>query len=526
MMRHIRLTLLLLAVVAQAGTAPRWLRLCDKSVDAPSGTRAWEDAPIRADLMDSIRARGWVIRSQYRWENLVSATPSDTATLPGCVVDAGPVAGGIWTRPVSKVAARKSGRTAGVDPATQALKKIWDAMGIESARQLLLKRKEEAGRGVTIAIIDSKFAIQHNAMVGMKILDSWDFVDSTPTPWDSLRNGSFSEIHGTSVAGLIGSNWAGLPGIAPAASFLLYRAEDAEDESPVEEDHLADAIVRAMDHQAQILSISLGYRFYSDYDKVGFHPWSSFDGKTLIASRAATAAARRGALVVVASGNDGRLGGRSIGSPADADSVLAVGAINEAHDPCAFSSWGPTVDGRRKPEVVAFGCDVPVAGSADEKAIELDGSGTSFATPLVSGLAVLAKQLWPGFSGMELLTKIQASADLARMPDSVRGYGLPDLRSSVFPPLVNVRSVALPNHWRPGIEPLIFQTSSAQSGGKLDLVLATPEGRILFRRSGEYQTGAVVWEPVGASKPRSGVLLARWSGEYGAGSQTILVLTR
>lgn len=515
---------LFLAGCVFAGGEPRWLRLCDKATDAPVGSRAWEDAPLRKDLLDSLKRAGWTLRREYRWENLVSAVPGTSARLPACVDDAGPVAHGIRRDPVGPVALR-SADVAGVDPATQAIRKIWEAMGIESVRQALLSRQNPAGGGMTVAVIDAAFAPQHNVLQDAEIVDRWDFVEDDSLPWDSLRFGRFSDIHGTSVAGVIASRWEGLPGIAPYAKLMLYRAEDSRSESSVEEDNLAAALVRAVDSGAKIVNTSLGYRFLDANNTVAMHPWSDYDGRTLVASRAALAAARRGVLVVVSAGNEGAIGGRSIGSPADADSVLVVGAINEAGTACAFSSWGPTADGRPKPDVVGFGCDVPIAGREGVDGIEMAGRGTSFAAPAVAGLAALAWQLEPGVPAMRLLAQIKASGGLSRNPDSVRGYGLPDLRR-IFPDLSRSRNMALPAYWRPENGPLVFQTSSAQGGGSLVVTLSTLDGKIVFRRSGTYQTGSTIWNPKGPGMPRPGMLVARWSGDYGAGAQTVVVLPR
>jgi len=523
-MLKIRLTLSLCAGLACAQAPTRWLKLCDKATPAPVGSRAWEDAPLRSDLLDSLRQRGWILRNEYKWGNLVSAKAPPGTTLPSCVEDRGLVAVGKRVEPVKSVAAR-SLATSGVNPATEALQKFWNEMGIESVRQSLLLRKEAAGNGIVLAVIDGRFAPSHKVMQSVRIKDAWDFVDNSDSPWDTLHAGVYEEIHGTAVFGLIGSQWDQLPGILPNAEFLFYRAENDAVESEAEEDNLAAAFVRAVDHGAQIISTSLGYRFLSDYDTVGFHEWSNFDGQTLVASRAATAAARRGVLVVVAAGNDRRLGGRSIGSPADADSVLVVGSMNLSRTASNFTSYGPTADGRPKPDISAFGEKVPVAGMAGADKYELQASGTSFATPLVAGLAGLALQLEPGVSAMRLLAQIKASGDLASAPDSILGYGLPDLRR-MFPDLTGVRGVALPQYWRASSEPLVFRNSSAQGGGKLDLTLVSPSGRILFRRSGDYQTGAALWSPRDAEIPRPGVVAARWTGDYGTGSQTILILPR
>jgi len=507
-----------------AGSEPRWLRLCDKAVDAVPGSIAWEDAPLRRDLLDDLKSRGWTLRREYRWENLVSAVPTEGATLPACVVDAGPVGRAVGRKPVGDVAARRGG-IAGVDQASLALTKIKEAMGIERAQLLLERQGKPFGIGMTVAVIDALFARDHEVLKNVQIGDSWDFVRDSPDPWeDSLPNGRFQEIHGAAVAGLIASRWEGLRGIAPYSRFLLYRAEDAQSETTVEEDNLAAAIVRAVDNGANIITTSLGYRFIDANNTQTLHPWTDYDGKSLVASRAATTAARHGALVLVAAGNAGGMGGSSIGSPADADSVLVVGAINEFLEACWFSSWGPTADGRSKPDVAAFGCDVPVAGRDGVESVELNGSGTSFATPLVAGLAVLAWQLDTSLSAMRLLDKIKNSGHLARASDPVRGFGLPDLRRMFPQQLLGLR--AAPLEWNQEDKELKFNIPYAQSGGALNFTLATLEGKVLFNRTGSYEYRSVLWRPQGAAARRPLVLVARWSGDYGSGGQTILILPR
>lgn len=522
-MRGFLPSLFLFAACSVAGSEPRWLRLCDKAVDAKPGTIAWEDAPLRSDLLDDLKSRGWTLRREYRWENMVSAVPNPGATLPACVVDAGPVGRAVGRKPVATIAAR-SADIAGVDQASLALTKIWVAMGIERAREILQRQGKPFGKDVTVAVIDALFARDHEVLKNAQIGDSWDFVDDSPDPWDSLKYGRFQDIHGAAVAGLIASRWEGLRGIAPDARFLLYRAEDAQSETTVEEDNLASAIVRAVDHGANIITTSLGYRFVDANNTQTLHPWSDYDGKSLVATRAATAAARRDVLVLVAAGNEGGMGGRSIGSPADADSVLVVGAIRESLEACWFSSWGPTADGRPKPDVAAFGCDVPVAGRDGSESVELNGSGTSFATPLVAGLAVLAWQLDTSLSAMRLLDKIKNSGHVAREPDPVRGFGLPDLRLMFPQQLLGMR--VAPLEWSQKHKELTFHTPQAQSGGVLNLTLATLEGKILFSRTGPYENATPLWRYRGPSRMRPEVLVARWSGDYGSGGQTILILPR
>src|SRR5438034_473834 len=98
---------------------------------------------------------------------------------------------------------------------------------------------------------------------------------------------------------------------------------------------------------------------------------------------AADLAAQRGILVVTAAGNDGPVS-RSISTPADGDSVLTVGAEDSLGTIAAFSSRGPTADGRIKPDFTAPGvavCVVTGVGhvnrlDGDRKSTRLNSSHT------------------------------------------------------------------------------------------------------------------------------------------------------
>src|SRR5258706_7072350 len=137
-------------------------------------------------------------------------------------------------------------------------------------------------------------------------------------------------------------------------------------------------------------------------------------------------AAQRGILVVTAAGNSGP-GPRSIWTPADGDSVLAVGAEDSLGTIAIFSSRGPTADGRIKPDFTAPGvavCVVTGTGQVRRK------DGTSFATPLLAASAALVKQLHPSLLPMELRTAFRGTATKRAAPDSSYGWGRPDVAAS------------------------------------------------------------------------------------------------
>ncbi len=108
----------------------------------------------------------------------------------------------------------------------------------------------------------------------------------------------------------------------------------------------------------------------------------------------------RNILVVVAAGNSGAGGATTIGSPANAKNALSVGALGNGNalTIASFSSRGPTRDGRIKPDIVAPGSSTVSAagdtnnGNTVEAGLTSSKSGTSMASPTITGSAALARQ--------------------------------------------------------------------------------------------------------------------------------------
>jgi subtilisin family serine protease len=130
-------------------------------------------------------------------------------------------------------------------------------------------------------------------------------------------------------------------------------------------------------------------------------------------------------LLVTAMGNEGNKDWHYLSTPADADSILSVGAVNQDGQAGIFSSFGPSADGRVKPEVCAMGEGTALINPADNTLIK--GNGTSFACPLIAGMAASLWSALPNATNMEIREIILRSCDRYNQPDMQLGYGIPDV---------------------------------------------------------------------------------------------------
>jgi subtilisin family serine protease len=231
--------------------------------------------------------------------------------------------------------------------------------------------------------------------------------------------------HGTHVLSIMGGNLPGTYlGAAPAASYWLIETEDVRSEFHIEEANWLAGAEFADSAGADIINSSLGYAN-------GFtcpakdYTYGDMDGNTTLVTKAADLAASKGMLVVTSAGNSGRPDNpwQYVNAPADGDSVLTVGAVDADGHNAAFSSRGPTFDGRVKPDVVAQGVNTLVLrawGTIDQ------GSGTSFSSPIIAGLAACLWQKHPELSNYELIEAIRQSSDQYPYPDYRVGYGKPN----------------------------------------------------------------------------------------------------
>ncbi len=285
---------------------------------------------------------------------------------------------------------------------------------------LALHERGYIGQGIQIAVIDGGFTNANTLhvfdSVRSRILGIYDFTDDTDDFYGHTGG------HGSMCFSLIGGYTEGYEGSAMGAEYYLMRSEEYATESPKEMDNLVVAFEKADSLGINVLSISLGYALF-DNPELNL-TYSQMDGRSTRVSRAATIAAKKGILVCNAAGNEGNKDWKYITSPADADSILTVGAVGVDSAMATFSSYGPSADGRVKPEVCAVGRQSVIINP--ETDVLRKGNGTSFATPLMAGLAACVWSAHPQETAMQIRQRIIDSAHKKNTPDERYGYGIPD----------------------------------------------------------------------------------------------------
>ncbi len=269
------------------------------------------------------------------------------------------------------------------------------------------KKRGYSGRGVCVAVIDTGMFL-HRDFEPSRIVDFKDMVNGRKAMYDDCG-------HGTHVCGIIGgsgiSSGRKYEGIAPGVTFLPVKALDRNGNGRQRD------VVRAIDwiiqnvnkYNIRIANISIGTTLncknsdnYVLVDKVE-QLWDA------------------GVVVCAAAGNNGP-GKMTVSMPGVSKKIITVGFISNGQ---TYSGQGPTKKCIIKPEIIAPGENVVSCKNARNGYITK--SGTSMATPVVTGAIALLLEKYPQMTNKDVKKRLYERAKDMGYPKNIQGWGYLDI---------------------------------------------------------------------------------------------------
>ena len=275
------------------------------------------------------------------------------------------------------------------------------------------------GRNITVAILDTGITKHPDFMNrSNRIVAFQDMLHERKVPYDD--NG-----HGTHVSGILGGSGKSSDGlymgVAPECHLVVVKVLDRKGNGSI-----ADVIKglkwveeNRKRYNIRVLNISVGTPIEKELDE-----------KSQLV-QAVNVLWDSGIIVVAAAGNNGPVPG-SIGSPGNSRKIITVGASDDdtfvemdGSKIKDYSSRGPTKECIIKPDIVAPGsnivsCNGMKPGKNNMYSIK---SGTSMATPLVSGAVALLLSKYPCMNGRDVKVRLKNSADDMGLPINQQGWG-------------------------------------------------------------------------------------------------------
>ena len=385
----------------------------------------FKDIPLEASYISQIKSTaGITVMAQSKWMNAIHIR-GDQAAINALSVLSFVEKVDFADKTLNQVG--KMAKSIKVKKANKTKKTRVDYAYGSSSNQIqmlngqLLHQKNYTGSGKIIAVMDAGYPGVNTTQPfqrlreNKQILGGYNFVLRDPNFYTGVS-------HGTSVLSSMGGFKDDLlVGTAPDASYYLFITEDDTSENPVEESLWVEAAEKADSLGVDIINTSLGY---FDFDNEAYnHTYSEMNGTTAFMSRGAEIAFSRGMILVTSAGNSGNSSNPHVAVPADAVSVLSVGAVNSSETKTSFSSIGPSFDGRIKPEVMAQG---QAAIVSDAEGNIVTANGTSFSGPIMAGMVACLWQAFPEKTNQEIRDLILQSSDKFSVPNNQYGYGIPD----------------------------------------------------------------------------------------------------
>ena len=385
-----------------------------------------QDLPVTLSYLDSVKNMGMRVLWSSKWLNGV-IIESDNTQLMDTISRVSFVSESklIWKQPIGNSTQKfietqsplllKSASTYGSS---------WNQTKTVNGQSL--HQNNYSGEGMVIAVLDNGFN-KVNVLSSFthlwdndQILSSRDIVNPSG---DVYVSGS----HGTNVLSVMGGFISGkFKGSAPKAAYHLLRTEDNASESPIEEFNWLLGAEYADSIGADIINSSLGYYVF-DGDFTDY-TYEDMDGRTTIVVRGAEIAFSKGMVVVCSAGNEGNNSWGKIISPADGENVLAVAAMQSDSLRASFSSYGPSADGRVKPDVTAVGQGAALQNLQGDIVF---ANGTSFSAPVMTGFVTCLWQAFPKLKNVELVKLVKENGHNYLSPDNSFGYGIPNFKAAL-----------------------------------------------------------------------------------------------
>lgn len=385
------------------------------------------DIPVNQTYINQVNGTGAQVFQRSKWMNAAivivnNATQLSAINSLSCVAGSSPV--GKYFKTKSEEELSENATTPSYNKQSQVASYNYGPSFIQASQigADCMHNEGYRGQNMVIAVIDAGYEnVNTNPVFDSlrnegRLLGTRDYVQGNTSVYEDY-------LHGANCLSLMAGNTPGqLIGTAPKASYWLLRSEEAATEKIIEENNWVVAAEFADSVGADITTTSLGYTTFDNTSQN--HVYADLDGKTSIASIAATMAARKGIFVLNAAGNEGGGSWNYIGVPADADSICTVGAVDASGVHAYFSSVGPTADGRIKPDLSSMGQGSYVCNS---NGIFSSGNGTSYATPILAGAVACLWQANPTKTNMQILQALRATASKTSNPDNLYGWGIPNM---------------------------------------------------------------------------------------------------
>ena len=400
---------------------------------------AIQDAPISQDYEADLKRREIKIEQRSRWLNAVTARLSEDeikhiSTLP-------------YVRSTQQVALLSSDAQPSAPISSVVSERISSncpsavygrsCTQLDNVNAIPAIQRGINGEGVILGLIDTHFSttgaepFSHPALVHIRndnrLKEFRDFTQNDPA-----QPCPYADDHGMSVASAaVGYKEGQL--IGPGYGATIYAAATecsplwpAQYERNIEEDHFVAAVEWMESKGVDVITASLGY-FEFDSGQRSYIK-DDLDGDTGLTTIAMDLATQRGVVTVSSAGNEGPES-QTIVTPADGDSVIAVGGIYSDRTIVDFSSRGPTADGRIKPDISGQATSVWLASSAGG---EYDMSyGTSFSAPMIAGIVTQILQVKPDLGPRDVWHLLTSTASQSDSPDNDLGWGIVDADAAI-----------------------------------------------------------------------------------------------